>query len=85
MGISGEKEKKKRTGEGEIRKVIAMASFEKHKGGFELNVLAMVPLSFVVGREAELVSESQAVGVWKRMSLLFCIPQTHVHVSVSVK
>lgn len=44
--------------------MIAMASFEKHKGSFELNVLAMVPLGFVVGREAEQVSESQVVGVW---------------------
>ena len=43
--------------------MIAIASFEKHKGSFELNVLVMMPLGFVVGGEAELASELR-VGVW---------------------
>lgn len=59
----GEKKEKKRKGEGERQKVIAIASFEKHEGSFELNVLVLMPLGFVVVREAELASKLQ-VGVW---------------------
>lgn len=51
----------------------AVASFEKRKDSFESNVLAMVPLGFVVGREAELASEVQ-VGIWNKEDVPTVLP-----------
>lgn len=64
--------------------MIAVVSFEKHKGSFELNVLATMPLGFMVGREAELASYRLVFGT-KRMFLLFHVLQICIHVSVSTK
>lgn len=64
--------------------MIAVISFEKHKGSFELNVLATMPLGFVVGGEAELASYRLVFGT-KRMFLLFHVLQICMHVSISIK
>lgn len=65
--------------------MIAVASFEKHKGGFELNVLVRMPLGFMVGGRQSWPASYRLVFGMKRMFLLFCTPQTYMYVSVSIK